>query len=97
MYLTFSKHISLTASIISEYHRSISRTKRVDFCIYIDHKKDPSYCKAESDLGILSKILLCRVINHTDFFPLRNRPIALSIETKKPGDAWDKAKLQLGT
>ncbi|KAI3571101.1 hypothetical protein IWW34DRAFT_639902 [Fusarium oxysporum f. sp. albedinis] len=88
---------SSTASIISEYHRSISRTKRVDFCIYIDPKKDPSYGEAESDLDVLSKILLCGVINHTDFFPLRNRPIALSIETKKPGDAWDKAKLQLGT
>ncbi|EXK76784.1 hypothetical protein FOQG_18478 [Fusarium oxysporum f. sp. raphani 54005] len=70
---------------------------RVDFCIYIDPKKDPSYGEAESDLDVLSKILLCGVINHTDFFPLRNRPIALSIETKKPGDAWDKAKLQLGT
>ncbi|KAH7141637.1 hypothetical protein EDB81DRAFT_760496 [Dactylonectria macrodidyma] len=34
--------------------------------------------------------------SHTDFYPLRNRLIALSIETKKPGESWEKAKLQLG-
>ncbi|KAK1762471.1 hypothetical protein QBC33DRAFT_481469 [Phialemonium atrogriseum] len=35
-------------------------------------------------------------INHTDFLPLRNRLIALSIETKKTGEGWDSATLQMG-
>lgn len=87
---------SSTASIIHEYHRSASRPKRVDFCIYLEPSNDPSYAEAESDLDRLSDTLLCGVINHTDFYPLRNRPIALSIETKKPGESWEKAKLQLG-
>ncbi|UPL02786.1 hypothetical protein LCI18_013720 [Fusarium solani-melongenae] len=35
------------------------------------------------------------VINHTDYYPLRDRPIALSIETKRTGEGWDGATLQL--
>ncbi|KAK7407895.1 hypothetical protein QQX98_009954 [Neonectria punicea] len=72
------------------------RTKNVDFCIYFEPSKDASYPEVESDLDRLSKTLRCGAINQTDFYPLRNRPIALSIETKKPGESWEKAKLQLG-
>ncbi|KAF4985138.1 hypothetical protein FDECE_16789 [Fusarium decemcellulare] len=87
---------SSTASIIQEYHRTTSRSKKVDFCIYIEPTKDPSYTGIEADIERLSDTLACSVINHTDFYPLRSRPIALSIETKKPGDSWEKAKLQMG-
>lgn len=34
--------------------------------------------------------------NYTDYDPLEERPIALSIETKKPSEGFDAAKLQLG-
>ncbi|KAH7142076.1 hypothetical protein EDB81DRAFT_885115 [Dactylonectria macrodidyma] len=37
-----------------------------------------------------------QLINYTTFSPLRNRPIALSIETKKTSEGWDDATLQIG-
>ncbi|KAH6973839.1 hypothetical protein BKA56DRAFT_459614, partial [Ilyonectria sp. MPI-CAGE-AT-0026] len=35
-------------------------------------------------------------VSDADFAPLERRPIALSIETKKPGEGWEGARLQLG-
>ncbi|KAI6523612.1 hypothetical protein MCOR16_007174 [Pyricularia oryzae] len=35
-------------------------------------------------------------INHTDFGPLNKWPIALSVETKRPGESGEKAELQVG-
>lgn len=37
-----------------------------------------------------------KVFNFTDFEPVQDRPIALSIKTKKPIEGFDVAKLQLG-
>jgi hypothetical protein len=34
--------------------------------------------------------------NHTSLITLRDRPIALSIETKRTGEGWDNARLQMG-
>ncbi|KAH6973872.1 hypothetical protein BKA56DRAFT_108283 [Ilyonectria sp. MPI-CAGE-AT-0026] len=87
---------SPTASIIQEYHRSVSRTKKVDFCIYLEPSVDNSYPEAEDDIDRLSMTLRGEVINHTDFYPLRNRPIAMSIETTNPDESWEKAMLQFG-
>lgn len=43
------------------------------------------------------RIIRWNVINHTDFAPFRNRPIAVSIETKMRGGAQPAtAELQLG-
>jgi hypothetical protein len=42
--------------------------------------------------------LPCGVINHTDFLPLRNRPVVVGIETKKRGGGdQTEAELQIGT
>lgn len=35
-------------------------------------------------------------INHTSHTPLLAAPITMSIETKRPGEEWDTAQLQLG-
>lgn len=45
---------------------------------------------------------LCRkrpglTINHTDWGDLCKNPIAISVETKRQGEHWDKAVLQMGT
>ncbi len=45
----------------------------------------------------LRRSLQCGVINHTDFLPLRRRPIVISIETKKRGGDQEEAELQIGT
>jgi len=36
------------------------------------------------------------MFNHTNLNTLRDRPIALSIETKRTGEGWDNARLQMG-
>ncbi|KAH7115341.1 hypothetical protein B0J13DRAFT_514709 [Dactylonectria estremocensis] len=84
-----------TAPIISEYHASVPPTKKVDFCVYIDPCNDDSN-KSVSIIAALRDTLPCAVFNHTDHYPLRDRPIALSIETKKTGEGWENARLQLG-
>lgn len=63
---------------------------------------DPLYDATESSIDLQSIIRDARdqlpegVINHTNYFPLRERPIALSIETKTTGEGWDDAALQIG-
>ncbi|KAK7424513.1 hypothetical protein QQX98_000478 [Neonectria punicea] len=85
-----------TAPIISEYHASVPPTKKVDFCVYIDPCNDADPRKSASTIATLRDTLPCAVFNHTDHYPLRDRPIALSIETKKTGEGWENARLQLG-
>lgn len=100
----FSVRTSLTprstqASIIPEYCAS-TPPKKVDFCIYIDPSNNPpspsSTISAQSAFERCRGELPGRVFNFTDFVPLDQRPIALSIETKKPSEGFDGAKLQLG-
>lgn len=35
-------------------------------------------------------------INHTAYTPLLAQPITISVETKRPGEDWDTAQVQLG-
>lgn len=35
-------------------------------------------------------------VNPTEYYALRSRPLALCIETKKPGEGWENATLQMG-
>jgi hypothetical protein len=84
-----------TAPIIFEYHASVPPTKKADFCVYIEPRNDNSDTGA-SIIAALRDTLPCAVFNHTNHYPLRDRPIALSIETKKTGEDWENARLQLG-
>jgi hypothetical protein len=34
--------------------------------------------------------------NHTDYFPLRQQPVVLSAKSKKPGEGYQDAQVQLG-
>ncbi|KAJ0163515.1 hypothetical protein CTA2_2863 [Colletotrichum tanaceti] len=81
-----------TATVIKEYLPLQSVSKKVDFCVFVDptDPHDRSVCLAASGR------LPYEVINHTRYFALRQRPVALSIETKKTGEGWDAAALQLG-
>lgn len=62
----------------------------VDFCLYLDSPSDTDALQA---LGRRTPTL---TVNHTDFAPLQLSPIALSIETKRPGKELDAAQLQMG-
>lgn len=93
---------STTAKIIKEYLPSDSPAKMVDFSVYVVPDADPSSTKTDTKtivdaVNSLRQVLPCGVINHTDFFPLRNRPVVVSIETKKRGGAQQEAELQIGT
>ncbi|KAK7430751.1 hypothetical protein QQZ08_002795 [Neonectria magnoliae] len=84
-----------TAAIIPRYLPASSPSKKIDFCVYIDPRLDPSPT-AQSGIHTTRIRLPEQVFNHTDYYPLRQRPIALPIETKKTGEGWDGATLQLG-
>lgn len=85
-----------TAKIIKEYIPTAAQAKMVDFAVVLgmanlgpgDKRRIEQLC-AGVPLGS---------INHTDFAPLMSHPIAVSIETKKPGKSGgdNDAQLQVG-
>ncbi|KAK5987432.1 hypothetical protein PT974_11559 [Cladobotryum mycophilum] len=83
------------ASIMPEYGIPTT-SKKVDFCIYIDPENDDETWKSlEPSVVALQIALPENALNFTDFIPLDRRPIALSIETKKPSEGFEGAKVQL--
>ncbi|KAL8291228.1 hypothetical protein RB597_005459 [Gaeumannomyces tritici] len=73
--------------------------KRVDFCITIN----PHWPRARFESTPASRAIkgVCRQlpglsINHTSYHPLADRPIAISIETKRLGGSVENAEIQLG-
>lgn len=102
-HLAFTKPLPLrstTAKIINQYLPSASPTKMVDFSLFLAPDTAPisaANTAALQAIQSLRRVLPCNVINHTDFPPLRNRPIALSIETKRRGGGeQQEADLQIG-
>ncbi|KAH7007525.1 hypothetical protein EDB80DRAFT_458060 [Ilyonectria destructans] len=87
-----------TASIVREFLPPFCAPKKIDFCMYIDPANDEtaSSAKMKSAVAATKSRRPGATVNHTNYVPLSGRPIALSIETKKPGEAWEAALLQLG-
>ncbi|RGP71216.1 hypothetical protein FLONG3_7166 [Fusarium longipes] len=86
--------LSTTASIISEYHVT-STSKKVDFCMYINPKKDKESRVVEI-IETISDYLPMGVFNHANSSTLSRNPIALSIQTTKTtGEGWENARLQM--
>ncbi|KAI5920912.1 hypothetical protein F4810DRAFT_702689 [Camillea tinctor] len=73
------------ARLINRAHGS----KMVDYCIFVEPKAQ----EAERIAGIRAEDYN---INHTDYNPLRERPIVLSAESKKPSEGGRNMQLQLG-
>ena len=83
------------AKIIREYLPPCSQFKKIDLCVYVVPDMDGV---ADNAIKSTREDLPCQTINHTDYYPLRNWPIAVSIETKnQAGDKLAAAELQLGT
>ncbi|KAI0147244.1 hypothetical protein GGR57DRAFT_263951 [Xylariaceae sp. FL1272] len=76
-----------TARLIRHPHGA----KMVDFCIFIDPRGED----AEKVQQIRTRLGHGHV-NHTDFYPLRQRPLVLSAESKRPGEDYQNAQVQLG-
>lgn len=85
-----------TAKIHPAYRRGsgAGSSKMIDFVIYLD---PPSLGdEAMAAVEMTRKVLPAASINHTDFAPLRRRPIALSIEGKMTGHQFLDAEVQVG-
>ncbi|KAM3547341.1 hypothetical protein ARSEF4850_010079 [Beauveria asiatica] len=87
---------SATASIMREYGIP-TVTKKVDFCVYIKPDNDPQLSPAfRAGVSRAQAALPHSIVGFTDFEPLYDRFVALSIETKKPSENAEVAQLQLG-
>jgi len=87
-----------TAKIHPVFRRGLgpgsAANKMVDFAIYIEPSTfGPGTVTA---IDTLRRHLPDASINHTDFAPLRRRPIALSIESKTTGHQLLEAEVQVG-
>lgn len=63
-------------------------SKMVDYCMFVE----PQPCEAAKIAELRSGLIY---INHTDYHALRQRPIVLSAESKKPSEGGRNAQLQL--
>ncbi|KAH6975817.1 hypothetical protein EDB80DRAFT_594352 [Ilyonectria destructans] len=86
-----------TAKVAKPYTTStipMTHDKRVDFCLCI--KPDKS-CPLADSLYRVAQQSAHLSVNHTDYTPLINSPISLSIETKRTGEDWQTALEQIST
>ncbi|OBR02016.1 hypothetical protein CH63R_14588 [Colletotrichum higginsianum IMI 349063] len=87
------KHCT-TAQILKEFRPKGAPTHMVDYCLVIDPTREVAACQR---INTICRSRPGASINHTDMGSLATHPIAVSIETKRPGEEWSKAMLQLGT
>ncbi|KID93322.1 hypothetical protein MAJ_10711, partial [Metarhizium majus ARSEF 297] len=64
-----------------------------DMCTYIDPSADPDYA---TRIDKLRRTLPEQSINHSSYIALRNCPTSCSVETKRSGNDFDGAVLQIG-
>ncbi|KAF5553195.1 hypothetical protein FNAPI_6800 [Fusarium napiforme] len=86
-----------SASIIPDYRIRFAPDKKIDFCVYLDPHHDPNDKNISSTLDIVRARLPGLSINPTDDLSLLSNPIAIPIETKRPGEGLDTANLQVAT
>ncbi|KND86762.1 hypothetical protein TOPH_08625 [Tolypocladium ophioglossoides CBS 100239] len=82
-----------TAGLLREYKPNGAPSKMIDFCLAIRPRRS-------EDQDIIDDIRSQRPgdsINHTDWGSLSKYPIAISIETKRHGEQYDAALLQIAT
>lgn len=82
-----------STGLLREYNPKDTPSKMIDFCLNIRPK--PS-----EEQEIIDNIRSRRLgdsINHTDWGSLSKHPIAISIETKRYGEQYDAALLQIAT
>ncbi|TLS25960.1 hypothetical protein PpBr36_06821, partial [Pyricularia pennisetigena] len=82
--------------------------EKVDYCVIVNGVSafDQRHMEAINTNGpektpaqvidILHRRTAGTSINHTDFGALNKWPIAMSVETKRPGESGEKAELQMG-
>ncbi|RTE68647.1 hypothetical protein BHE90_016976 [Fusarium euwallaceae] len=88
-----------TAKLIREYLPKNTLAKRVDYSFFIDPGADtsPTSKSPAEAVADLRKVMPCQVINHTAYRPFRDRPMVVTVETKKRYGSQEGAELQTGT
>ncbi|EXK24285.1 hypothetical protein FOMG_18976 [Fusarium oxysporum f. sp. melonis 26406] len=86
-----------SASIIPDYRIRFAPDKKIDFCVYLDPHYDPNDTNIASTVDTVRARLPGLSINPTDDLSLLSNPIAIPIETKRPGEGLDTANLQVAT
>ncbi|KZL67081.1 hypothetical protein CI238_13059, partial [Colletotrichum incanum] len=81
--------------------RLLKRTRTpgrmVDYCMYID-----TDIAGTTDAAVPDAVRHLRgqsgynTVNHTSYFHLRDNPVSVSVESKRPGGSVDDAQLQMG-
>ncbi|KAL6410133.1 hypothetical protein AUP68_06544 [Ilyonectria robusta] len=82
----------LSAALIAQYKPKDAPSKMVDFCLAIRPNAEDQRL-----IDSVRRIRPGESINHTDWGRLRKHPIAVSIETKRFGDQFDAALVQIAT
>lgn len=96
--LTRYLYYSATANIIPTYLGTAAPNKKIDFCLHIE----PGQSHTIEDQTAVQAIIKLGgpleppSINHTDFDALIDRPITVSIETKRFGGDTNEGCLQIG-
>ncbi|KAK1961307.1 hypothetical protein LY78DRAFT_588983 [Colletotrichum sublineola] len=86
-----------TATVIPRYRVGRVPGRKVDYVLSIDPANDASDGPAAVAAVTQLRLELDeQSITHTSFLPLSDRPISVSIETKRGGDQEKKAQLQMG-
>ncbi|KAK7413997.1 hypothetical protein QQX98_007108 [Neonectria punicea] len=93
-----------TAATVCEYLPAASSSDTVDFCMYMEPNADadPMFERSSSIPGSpalrrVRRQLPGGALNHTTYYPLRNRPIALGIRTRKSSEGWKGASVHWGS
>ncbi|KAG8413995.1 hypothetical protein J3458_011650 [Metarhizium acridum] len=84
--------ICTSARLIKEYLLSPAPDQRIDFCFYIDAAADGDYARK---VDAIRQELPEKSINQTSYGPHLPYPIFSVTETKRPGNYFDDAMLQL--
>ncbi|RYC64079.1 hypothetical protein CHU98_g2128 [Xylaria longipes] len=75
-------------------------TKMVDFCLALEPEPEAPTPASTPVTRRSIRNLRARThgstVNHTDFYPLRDKPVVMSAESKKPGEGLLEAQTQVG-
>ncbi|TQN73718.1 hypothetical protein CSHISOI_01674, partial [Colletotrichum shisoi] len=94
--------VNFTSTKTAPLHASLLKRTRtpgrmVDYCMYID-----TDIAGTTDAAVPDAVRHLRgqsgynTVNHTSYFHLRDNPVSVSVESKRPGGSVDDAQLQMG-
>ncbi|KAH7304595.1 hypothetical protein B0I35DRAFT_445085 [Stachybotrys elegans] len=90
---TLDSEYCLNAGLLPLYRPKDAPSKMVDFCLAIR----PNLPEDQGTIDAIRRLRSGDSINHTDWGTLSKHPIAISIETKRHGEQYDAALLQIAT